>query len=260
MASRWTTLSPDDFAALWFSDANDRFPPLLHYSSRFEYREQYEAHRARVREGLSDDEMDKIEHAFRTVTTGDVRIEILGGTTRGRTGTGVIHEYRVLGVRAASHAVILVQAPTGGADGSIHMLTCQPESIGTQLAKAIPPLRPGQRRPATFHHQDFRSATDGYVRDAARESARAEFKRLLRRPIDGGGCAEVFVGTINDRNGAWDSIQWHDVSEDGRYTERHTDDHIEVRPTTPQELARNFTLWVQDSAQWLREDRETAWN
>ncbi|MFD3506316.1 ESX secretion-associated protein EspG [Nocardia sp. NPDC058666] len=260
MGSRWTTLTPDDFAALWFSAANDRFPPLLRYNSRFEYKEQYEAHRARVSEGLSDDEMDKIRHAFHTVATGDVRIEILGGRRRGRTGTGDIHEYRVLGVRTAYHAVILVQAAVGGIDGAISILTCRPESLGGTLAKAIPPLNQGQRRPATFHHQDLRSTTDEHFRDAKRESARTEFKRLLRRPIDGGGCAEVFVGTISDRNGAWDSIQWHDVSEDGRYTERHTDDHIEVRPATPQELARNFTLWVEDSEKWLREDRETAWN
>ncbi|MGW0248007.1 ESX secretion-associated protein EspG [Nocardia goodfellowii] len=253
MGREWTTFPLDDFAALWFSDANDRFPPLLHYNSRFEYKEEYEAHRARVRGGLSNDEMDRIQLAFHTVTTGDARIEILGGTTRSRTNPGILREYRIIGVRSAYNAVILAQTAVGGVDGQIRVRVCPPEMLGSVLAKAVPPCGPGQRRPATFHQPDLQSTTGGSARDAARESARAEFKRLVRRPIDGGGCAEVFVGTINDRNDAWDSIQWHDISEDGRYTEQHTREHIEIRPSTSQDLAKEFTLWIEDSVRWLQD-------
>jgi hypothetical protein len=55
--AEWTW-EPDDFAALWFSPANDRFPNPLRFTSRFTssftssfaYRDDFESHRITMRE------------------------------------------------------------------------------------------------------------------------------------------------------------------------------------------------------------------
>lgn len=47
--AEWTW-EPDDFAALWFNPANDRFPNPLRFTSRFTYRDDFDIHRVTMRE------------------------------------------------------------------------------------------------------------------------------------------------------------------------------------------------------------------
>ncbi|MEU7140484.1 ESX secretion-associated protein EspG [Nocardia sp. NPDC046473] len=251
--AEWTW-EPDDFAALWYSDANDRFPRPLHYLSRFRYLEEFEAHREKVCNSYPFDEWEQIRLAIHTLTTSDVRIEILGGTTR--TKNAAVRQYRLLGARNPHHAVVLSQSVVDDTDGPIRLRMCRPEHLPTRIINWLLPADPGTQPAATFHEQDTKPDRNGYSDEAARNSPRDRYRRLLGRPANGGGSAALYTGSILDRPDPWNTLQWHDIADDGRYTELRKIDQINVRPTTPQDLATQFTTWIDNAVQRLREDED----
>ncbi|GAA5058233.1 ESX secretion-associated protein EspG [Nocardia callitridis] len=255
--SEWT-FDPDDFAALWYNNANDRFPSPLHYSSRFLLRDEFEAHRVAVSRRYPADELERIQLATHTLTTSDIRIEVLGGTTRHKARDGSFKMYRIVGARNQFQAVTLYQTTTDDQDGPIKMRLCRPESLVSYLVKSIPPCRPGSQPPETFHPDDLRARHGEYFEDVARNTPRERFHRLLQRPADGGGSAGLFAGAINTMPAAWNVVQWHDITRDGRYTELRGS-HISVQPTRSEDLVTRLTGWVGDALHRLAEDDADSW-
>ncbi|MGQ4599522.1 ESX secretion-associated protein EspG [Nocardia sp. R6R-6] len=246
------TFDPDDFAALWYGDANDRFPNPLHYRSRFALRDEFDAHRNTVRARYPVDELERIQLALHTLSTSDLRIEILGGTTKHKGGDGSVRMYRILGARTSYHAVTLFQSATLARDGAIRLQLHSPENLPTRLVKSIPARPPGTQSPATFHPDDLRPRGD-YFEDVARNTPRERYQRLLQRPADGGGSAGLLTGSINTMSRPWNVLQWYDIADDGRYTEVRGR-HISIYPATPTDLVTRFTTWVDAALQRLEVD------
>jgi hypothetical protein len=255
--AEWTW-EPDDFAALWFSPANDRFPNPLRFTSRFPYRDDFDAHRVTVRERYSRDELDEIRLALHTLTTSTMRIEIFGGTTQHKNPKGGVRVYRVVGARNDHQAMSLAQATFGAADGPIRCRMFPVDHLTAQLASALPPCKPGAQQPATFHPDDLYGRPNGHLQSVTRNTPRDHYQRLLHRPADGGGSALLYTGPVNKLTDPLNTVQWHDLTDDGRYTE-FRGQHITVRPTTPNDLTTHFSDWIDRVTQRLREAEEDRW-
>ncbi|QIS10342.1 ESX secretion-associated protein EspG [Nocardia arthritidis] len=253
--TEWTW-EPDDFAALWYSEANDRFPSPLHYLSRFPYLEDYQAHREQVRSRYSADAAEEVELLVHTLSTSDIRIEILGSTTELR---GTIWEYRILGARNLFHGAVLCQSIVDRQPEGIRARLCRPEHLPTRIVNALLPADPGSQPAASFYAADITAGDGDYRDDYTRSSPRERFERLLRRPAHGEGIALLHTGSILHRADPSQTIRWHDITGDGRYTERRDGDLIHVRPTVPKELIGEFTTWIDDAARRLRGDEDYEW-
>ncbi|WP_280234653.1 ESX secretion-associated protein EspG [Nocardia cyriacigeorgica] len=249
---------PDDFAALWYSDAHDRFPRPLRYVSRFAFRGEAAAHRETIRAGYDRDELERIRLAFHTLAASDFRIEILGGTTR--TKRGREGEYRVVGASTAYQAVMLSQTAIDGVDGRITCRLFRPEQLPARLAAALPACAPGKFAPATFHLADLDPSRTPGGSSFAHRSPREEYQRLVLRPADGGGNAGLLTGPIHSRPQPRYATQWFDITGDGRYQEHRIRDQLTVRPATGATFTEQFTHWVDRTRRRLREEaEEVAW-
>ncbi len=160
---------------IWYSDANDRFPRPLKYLSRFAVQNDFDQHRLGVRARYSRDELEEIEFAMQTLSTSDMRIEILGGSRKHKNSTGEVKQYRILGARNVSHAVVAFQTVLDDENGPIRLRTCPPESLAAQIVRSIPPCQPGKQQPATFHPDDLRPNRDTYLQDNARNTPREQY-------------------------------------------------------------------------------------
>ncbi|WP_433602279.1 ESX secretion-associated protein EspG [Nocardia sp. CA-135953] len=217
-------------------------PDPLRFTSRFAYRDEFEAHRTTVRERYSRDELTEIELALDTLTTSSVRIQILGGTTRHENTDGGVRVYRIVGARFERHAMTLAQATFGDTNGPIRCRLFPADHLPAQLADCLPPCKPGTQPQA--------AAPDNS------DSPHERIQRLLHRPADGGGSALLFTGPVTTPNKPLAAIQWHDITDDGRYTELH-DQHNTVHPTTPTDLAAHFTTWIARATQLEAEQDRT---
>ncbi|MQY31688.1 ESX secretion-associated protein EspG [Nocardia aurantia] len=250
MTTEWDW-DPDDFAVLWNSDAHDRFPRPLDYTSRFRTTNQVAAHRAAVRAGYSRDETDLIRLAFHTLDTADLRIEILGDSAT--LGNGEVRRYRILGARTTDHAVLLTQTATATAHGRIRCRIFTPAELAPRLAHILPRHPAGTEPPETFHRADL-SAT------AAPDDHRPDPRRRLRRRIRraaGGGVAALVTGPLYAEPIPLFTGQWLDIPEDGRYLQLMTRDHLTLRPAAVGDLTDLFTTWIDHTLQRRRPDE--AW-
>ncbi|WP_433600996.1 ESX secretion-associated protein EspG [Nocardia sp. CA-135953] len=229
--TEWTW-EPDDFAALWFNLGNDRFPDPLRFTSRFAYRDDFDAHHATVRERYSRDELTEIELALDTLATSLVRIQIFGGTTRYPSPDGGVRVYRIVGGRTDQRAMCLAQATLGDANGPIHCRLLPTHDLPALLADCLPPAKPGTREQGTCHPDS--------------DTPHERCQRLLQRPADGGGSALLYTGPLDKPNKPRATIQWHDITDDGRYTELQ-DQHHAIHPSTPDNLIAHFTTWMRCS-------------
>ncbi|WP_225725502.1 MULTISPECIES: ESX secretion-associated protein EspG [unclassified Nocardia] len=251
------TLETDDFAALWYSAANDRFPRPLNYLSSLTHENDVVAHRTAVRSRYPRDELEEIELALHTLSTSDLRIEILGGTHKYKGSIGEAKEYRIVGARNPYRAVVLSQAVLGERNGPIRVRMFRPESLPTAVVKAVPACEPGKQKSATFHPDDLRPRRDGYLQHS-RRSPREQYERLLQRPANGGGAAGLLIGPLHSRPEPVNTVQWYDIIDDGRYVEL-VDRHVSVRPATPEDLIALFTGWIDRALQRLRDDENARW-
>ncbi|MFC9435066.1 ESX secretion-associated protein EspG [Nocardia sp. NPDC057030] len=251
---------PDDFAALWYSDAHDRFPNPLRYTSRFALRDEFAAHRQAVRARYSADELEEIQLALHTLGTSDLRIEILGGTNKHRNSTGSddVREYRIVGARNSYHAVTLMQGGTDREHGPIRVRMFRPETLPARIVQAIPACKPGNAAPATFHPDDIAPRRSGHFEDVARQTPREQYRRLLGRPTDGGGTAVLLAAPLSALAQPSNVLQWHDITGDGRYTEIRGP-HITVRPTAPADLTTHFATWIDRALERFEADRTDTW-
>ncbi|AHH20598.1 putative EspG family protein [Nocardia nova SH22a] len=244
---------PDDFAALWYSDANDRIPFPLHYTSRLATNDEVAAHRAAVRTRYDAEETQRINLAVHTLTNCDLRIEITGVSTV--LGKGTPREYRVIGARTPYHAVMLTQTASGDDDGPIRCRLFRTEQLPGRLANIVPKIPPGGGQPETFHVNDLAARDDGYTRNSARD----RFDRLTDRRLDGSGVAGLLAGYLHRRPEPWFAIGWFDVAGDGRYIQQQSREHIAIRPAGPQDLTTYFETWIDRSLQRLRADEPDTW-
>ncbi|MEU4315595.1 ESX secretion-associated protein EspG [Nocardia sp. NPDC024068] len=256
--SEWTW-EPDDFAALWYSDAYDRFPSPLRYTSRFAFNDEARAHRIAVRERYSPEERAVIQVALDTLGTSGLQIAIFGGTAAHKrsTGRGDIRNYRVVGARTENHAVTMSQAGSAADFGSIQVRLFRPEQLAARLVAALPGCAPGAAEPATFHPADIESRKEQFE-DPQRARARDRYRKLLRREADGGGCAVLRIGRFDAETEPVRGLEWHDITGDGRYTEQRGT-HVTVRPATPAEFTRHFSSWLDLAWQRWEEQRAEAW-
>ncbi|MBF6174654.1 ESX secretion-associated protein EspG [Nocardia blacklockiae] len=250
--SEWVW-EPDDFAVLWFSDANDRIPGLLRYTSRFALRDDFERHRSTVRARYDSDEFERIELALHTLTTSDMRIEIFGGTSRYQGSDGTVRMYRIIGARNMYHAAILHQFTQGEIDGRIRLQLCHPDTLASRTAAVVPAREPGTHPPLTVHPDDVR---DGR-RSSTGNSAAERYRRLLSGPADGNGSAELLVGPFNTDPQPSNEVQWCDLP-DGRYL-RTQGEHLTLRPATTQDLAAHFHAWFERAIALQREQEYEPW-
>ncbi|MBF6547674.1 ESX secretion-associated protein EspG [Nocardia brasiliensis] len=249
---------PDDFASLWYSEAHDRLPSPLRYTSRFALRDEFAAHRRAVRARYSADELEEIQLALHTLSSSQLRIEILGGTSRHKnsTGPGDFREYRIIGARNPYRAVTLMQAGTETEHGPIRVRMFRPESLPARVVQSIPSCAPGSAAPATFHPDDIGRRRNGYFEDVARQTPREQYQRLLGRPADGGGTAVLVAAPWHTSAEPWQVLQWHDITDDGRYIETRGS-HVAVRPATPADLTAQFTTWIERSLKRLADAHDT---
>lgn len=237
----WTWDS-EDFAALWYSEAHDRFPRPLKYLSRFTTENDFAYHRTAVRARYSGDELEHIGLALHTLSTSEYRIEILGGSTD-TTGTT---EYRIVGARNHHYAVTLAQRCRAGEYGPIRAHLIRAESLPRALTRGVPSQPAGTRPTETFHPADLEPTRSTHLQDNSHNSPRQRYRRLLRRPTAGGGSAGLRIGPLYTRPDAARTIQWYDIADDGRYTETRGR-HITVRPAGPDDLTTRFTTWLDDA-------------
>lgn len=245
----------DDFAALWFSDAYDRFPGPLRYTSRFTFNDDLRAHRLAVRERYSREERAAIQVALDTLGTSRMRIAIFGGTVAHRrsTGRGDMRNYRIIGARTDVHAVTFSQAGNDDDFGPIQVRLFRPENLAARLVAALPGCVPGTAKPATFHPDDLERRTEQFE-DPRRTRARDEYRRLLGREADGGGCAVLRMGRYDAATDPIRTLEWYDITGDGRYTEQRGT-HVTVRPATPAEFTKHFSAWLDFAWKRLEEQR-----
>ncbi|WP_239004064.1 ESX secretion-associated protein EspG [Nocardia panacis] len=234
----------------WYSDAYDRLPNPLHYTSRFAFRDEFQAHRRTVLGRYSPRELEEIRAALDTLGRAQARIEIIGGTCKHRNskGPGDIRLYRMVGGRTPHGGVVMTQYGSDGEYGAIRVRTCGAEAVPSRLAAGIPACPPGSAKPMTFHPEELKPRQDTYLQDVARNTPREHYRRLLRRPTDGSGTAVLLPGSVHTRTQPWQTLQWHDISEDGRYTEVRAE-HVTVRPTTVPELSAQFAAWFDRALQ-----------
>ncbi|QIS10350.1 ESX secretion-associated protein EspG [Nocardia arthritidis] len=252
---------PDDFAALWFSDAYDRFPDPLQYTSRFEFRDGFAAHRKVVHARYSRDERYEIQAALDTLGRAELRIEIIGGTSKHKnsTGPGDVREYRIVGARTRFGAVVMSQYGADPDYGPIRVRTFSSESLPSRLAASLPACPPGSGKPLMLHPDDLRPRRDGYMEDVARNTPREQYQRLVNRPTDGGGTAVLLAGPFHANTKPWNVLTWRDISKDGRYTEQRAE-HITVRPTTVPDLTATFTTWIDRAQSRLADKNKEPWD
>ncbi|WP_280264892.1 ESX secretion-associated protein EspG [Nocardia wallacei] len=244
---------PDDFAALWYSDANDRIPNLLRYTSRFAFQDEFDAHRVAVRQRYGEDELEQIQLAVHTLTTSDMRIEILGGTTKYKGSAGEQRVYRIVGARTLYHAAVLHQFTQGDIEGRIRLRLCRSQDLPARLTDTIPAREPGTQPPIIVHPADLRDD-----RNTLRANEPAQrYHRLLEGPGDGGGSARLRIGAFNTDPATANVVQWYDLPH-GRYIETRAE-HITVRPLTPTDLTTRFTTWIDRALTRLREDEYQPW-
>ncbi|MEU1982977.1 ESX secretion-associated protein EspG [Nocardia sp. NPDC019395] len=246
---------PDDFAALWYRDGIDRFPRPLHFLSRYKTRNPYEAHAAEVRARYDRDERELIGRTLHTLTDGVLRIEILGSSTA--TTKGGTREYRVVGARDTHYGMTLAQSAIDGIDGPVHAHLFAAEQLPKRLAGLLPACDPGREAPGTFHIDEL--GRDGEQRQSLRRGPGEQYRRLAKRPADGGGGAGLRVGSILDRPTPWYRFQWFDITGDGRYLEKRTREHVSVRPASAQDFAAGFAEWIDRAQRRLREDEPDGW-
>ncbi|GAA5068473.1 ESX secretion-associated protein EspG [Nocardia callitridis] len=250
----------EDFAALWYGPAHDRFPRPLRFTSRFPLRDQAAAHARAVRDRYSPDEMEEIQLALHTLGASDLRIEIFGGTSKHKNSTGQqdLREYRIVGARTPYRAVTLMQPGTDHEHGPIRLRMIRTEDLPAHLVKSIPACQPGSEKPQTFHPDELRPRGDSYFEDNSRNTPRERYARLLHRPLDGRGCALLYAAPLHSRPKPWNVLEWHDITDDGRYTELRGE-HITVRPTVAAELSGQFANWLERANKRLAEARDDAW-
>ncbi|MFX0579065.1 ESX secretion-associated protein EspG [Nocardia nepalensis] len=234
MITEWTW-EPDDFAALWLSPSNDRFPDPLRFTSRFAYRDDFDAHKATVRERYSPEELEEIQLALHTLTTSTLRIQILGGTTQHENPNGGVHVYRIVGARTDEYAMSLAQATFGDTNGPIRCRLFPSAHLPAQLVSCLPPCKPGTQPPAAYPSHP--NSTTPHER----------YQRLLHRPADGGGSALLYTAPIKTPTKPHTTIQWHDITNDGRYTAHPPTIH----PTTPTNLTTLFNTWTSDHVETM---------
>ncbi|MEV3963480.1 ESX secretion-associated protein EspG [Nocardia sp. NPDC050193] len=251
---------PDDFAALWYSDAYDRFPTPLRYTSRFAFNDEARAHRLEVRDRYSREERAGIQVALDTLGTSEMRIEILGATTAHKHSTGRddMREYRIVGARTEAYAVTVSQAGTESDHGSIHVRLFRPENLATRLVSGLAPCAPGTAEAATFHPEDLEPNRDSHFGDPRRTRAREQYRKLVGRENDGGGCAILLMGRFDAVTEPTRVLQWYDITGDGRYLEQRGN-HVTVRPATVTEFTRHFSTWLDNAWRRLEEERTDAW-
>jgi len=251
---------PEDFAVLWLGDARDRLPRPLGYTSRFPSQDEVHYHRQAVHARYSVDEREQIELAFHTLTTADLRIEIMG--TSQTLGKGAPREYRIVGARNAYHAIMFTQTAdpgvgeTDSVDGAVRCRLFRPEQLPGRLASILPSFPAGQGKPDTFHLQDLQGRpADSYARNTPRD----RYDRMTKQPVDGGGGGGLFTGSPSLNPDPWYAAQWVDIARDGRYLMQRTREHLTVRPATPNDLTTCFTTWIERALKRLREDEPSAW-
>lgn len=246
---------PDDFAALWYRDGIDRFPRPLRYLSRYKTRNPYEAHAAEVRARYDPDEREMIRRTLHTLIEADLRIEIRGSSTA--TTKGEVREYRVVGARDSHYGMVLAQSAIDGTDGPVHGHLFTADQLPKRLAGMLPACKAGGEAPGTFHVDDLGS--DGDRQQSFRRGPGEQYRRLARRPADGGGGAGLRVGSVLDRPMPWYRFQWYDITGDGRYLERRTREHVSVRPAGASEFAAGFAEWIDRALRRLRADEVEVW-
>ncbi len=244
---------PDDFAVLWYSDANDRFPSPIAYTSRFPTNDEVAAHRAAVRGRYDAEQTERIQLAFHTLSASDLRVEILGESKT--FGRGTPREYRVVGARTPQYAVMLTQSAADGVHGRIRCRLFPTEQLAPRLAHVLPACPPGTSKPDTFHLAELRRRPDDHHRNHDRE----RYDRLARRPLDGGGGAILVAGYLHGDAEPWQAAQWVDLTDDGRYLQLRTREHFTVRPVAPADLTTMFTTWFDHALRRLREDEPDTW-
>ncbi|WP_063065847.1 ESX secretion-associated protein EspG [Nocardia violaceofusca] len=244
---------PDDFAVLWYSDANDRIPVPLRYTSKLATNDEVTAHRAAVRARYGTDEFEQLNLALHTLTTSELRIEIHGESAV--LGKGRPREYRVIGARTPYHAVMLTQTADGDADGPVRCRLFPTDQLAGRLAAIVPGCPPGNGKPGTFHIDDLRGPDDGYTRNSARD----RFHRLTARPLDGTGMAGLLAGYLHSRPEPWNILGWFDVTGDGRYLREQSREHIAIRPAASRDLAAHFETWIDRAVRRLREEQPVTW-
>ncbi|WP_327099236.1 ESX secretion-associated protein EspG [Nocardia vinacea] len=245
---------PDDFAALWYSEANDRFPHPLRYVSRLATNDEVAAHQAAVRARYGVEETEQINLALHTLTTSELRIEIAGESTV--LGKGEPREYRVLGARTPYHAVMLTQTAAGGVDSPIRCRLFRTEQLAARLAAILPSVPPGSAKPETFHVEDLRSSNNGHGH--GRNSPLERFDRLTQHR-SGAGVAGLLAGYLHSRPAPWYALGWFDTEGDGRYVQQQTREHITVRPATTGDLTNYFETWIDLAVKRLRGGDPDNW-
>lgn len=245
---------PDDFAALWYSPGRDRFPSPLGYTSRLSTAAAADQHRAMVFGRYDVEERELIELAFHTLTTAQLRIVIMGESNA--IGRGVTKEYRVVGARTPHRAVLLTQTATlEGVEERIRCRLLRPEQLPGRLSWIIPECTAGATAADTFHVEDLsaRNTNSWSVTPGQR------FDKLVKRPRDGAGWAELRTGDVSSRGEPWSTARWFDFTDDGRYLLQLNHEHLKVSPAGPNDLTGLFTGWIERGLNRLREDEEQAY-
>ncbi|MFC6013461.1 ESX secretion-associated protein EspG [Nocardia lasii] len=239
--SEWSW-APDDFAALWFNEARDRFPRPLHFTSRFRYREEFEAHRAAICSRYASEETRAIELALGTLEKSEIRIEVSAETGLLDPSDRVLH--KIVGVRDIEHAVIAAQSISNEIAGPVWVRQGRPDYLGNGITSRIPECAPGTLRGEEFYQRDTKLERDSYFSDVAYNSPRERYARLVNRPLVGMGSAVIRIGGLHSRSEPVRIMEWLDFADDGRYDRRIVGDVVRIFPVRRAGIAAELTQWL----------------
>ncbi|GEM29747.1 hypothetical protein NN3_07540 [Nocardia neocaledoniensis NBRC 108232] len=245
--SEWTW-DPDDFAALWLNDGRDRFPRPLHFTSRFRYREDFDAHARGVRARYTGEESSAIELALNTLAAATIRVEVFA-----ETGPSGSHVHRIVGARDLHNAVIAAQTVIDGVDGPIWVRRGRPENLGKGIASRIPPCAPGRRRAEEFFTRDLEPDYNNHFTDVAHNTPIERYNRVVAHPRSGSGSAAIRTGDINTRTDPERYIEWLDMADDGRYIVHRTRERLTIESGDTAALATIVTGWIDRALERQRE-------
>ncbi|WP_336085282.1 ESX secretion-associated protein EspG [Nocardia sp. SSK8] len=255
--SDWTW-EPDDFAALWLSEAHDRFPRPLGYTSRIPTIAEERVHREAVRARYDREETELIQLAFHTLSNCDLQVRIVGQSTR--LGGSKLRTYRLLAAQTAHHAVLLSQAVTDDVEERIRCRLLRPGNLPARVANLLPEFAAGRVPGQVFYADDIAPTRRDRGNDSYRDSPRKQFERILDRPLDGGGFVELLPGPLEARADSWFDAQWFDVIDDGRYVLQRNRDQVKVQPASGDDMRALLTTWIDRTTTRLRErENEHAW-
>ncbi|WP_241383852.1 ESX secretion-associated protein EspG [Rhodococcus sp. CH91] len=227
-------LTLDRFLVAWTTAGGDDLPFPLHYRTTAMWEDEHVAHLRAARAWHRESPDPALEHAVRTLLTGEVAVEIYGRSA------DPANDVFARAAMAGDRAVLVRQDPLAR---DIHLTTTTTALIAEAMLDLLPAVAAG-REPARVAagREVLEPSATGSVRRSAGDTGAESIRRLLHRERSATGSIRIL--TYSDPGHApVTDIGWFDVVDDGRYLFLPGPD-ISVVPGTTEAFRRELSTQV----------------